>query len=186
MKRGILFLFLALPVLAQGLPREGSFARQVVLEAPRALPLEAALRLAATAAGVDLLVGAIPQAEVRGTIRGPFWQVFETLVSVYGGGQVAYSLVGSTLVVGPRPAESSQAEGGGKGQAPSLRYLGYARGAQGGLGALEVVGKVQLVRVGDQVVAPGGELKVVEVSPSRVVVERGGRRFAFYLVGGEE
>lgn len=185
-KRGVvLFLFpLLLSALAQALPREGSFARQVAIEAPRALPLEAALRLAATAAGIDLLVGAIPQAEVRGSIRGPFWQVFETLVTVYGGGQVAYSLVGNTLVVGPRPAEASQGETGGK--APSLRYLGYARGGQGNLAALEVMGRVQLVRVGDQVVAPGGELKVVEITPTRVMVERGGKRFVFYLAGGEE
>lgn len=178
------FLLAALLVFAaygtaQGLPRQGAFARQVTLEASRALPLEAALRLIAGAAGVDLLVGAIPETQVRGSMRGPFWQVFETLIAVYGNNQVSYSLVGNTLVVGPRPAQTVEEV-----LAPRLRYLGFAKGVSGSLGAVEVGGRVVLLGPGD--VLPGfTAFRVKELSERRLVVEGRGRQFVYPLAGEE-
>lgn len=169
-------------VLGQGLPGTGAFVKPVTLEASRSLPLEAALRLIAQAAGVDLLVGAVPSVEVRGRISGPFRQVFETLITVYGGGQVGYRLVGNTVVVGPKEA-ATISQVSAEPTAPSLRYLGFASSGGRALGAVEVLGRVYLLRVGDPV--PGTVFQVVSLSPGYLEVASGGTKFR-YALGAEE
>jgi hypothetical protein len=156
----------------------------VVLEASRALPLEAALRVVAQAAGVDLLVGAVPQVEVRGRISGPFREVLDTLVRVYGGGQVGYTLVGKTVVVGPKDALLPS--GGTPSAAPSLRYLGYARSGERALGVVEFGGRTYVLSQGD--VVPGTSYRVVQLSPASLVLSWGDRRFTYAMdaFGGQQ
>lgn len=168
---------------AQELPNSGAFVRNVVLEAARPLSLEAALRLIAQAAGVDLLVGSVPSVDVRGRISGPFRQVLDTLVNVYGGGQVGYRLVGNTVIVGPKtslPGPESPA----RPTAPSLRYLGFASSQGKAVGAVELLGKVYLVAVGD--LLPGTDLRVVGLSPLQLEVASGNQRYRYPLGGSTE
>ena len=180
---GLLVVLGSVGVLGQGLPNTAPFNKPVTLEASRALPLEAALRLIAQAAGVDLLVGAIPNNEVRGRISGPFHTVLDTLVSVYGGGQVGYQLVGRTVVVGPKVTLAAPPPAP-EPAAPLLRYLGFAASGGRALGAVEVGGKVYLVRVGETI--PGLQAQVVGLSPLVLEISLGNKRFRYPMGAGQE
>ncbi|RIH87963.1 putative type IV piliation system protein [Calidithermus terrae] len=97
----VLLLSLA---FAGSLPRDARFDQAVDLIAPNGIPLEDALRSAATSVGLTPLLRDIPATLVRVSLeKKPFRQVWDLLINTYGDGKLDYILLENNVMLVASP-----------------------------------------------------------------------------------